>query len=332
MSPLVSILIPAYNSERWIADTIRSALAQTWARREIIIVDDGSRDRTGTVSRQFESRELKVLSQTNQGAAAARNAAFAAAQGELIQWLDADDFLSADKIALQVAALERGGSSRTLLSAEWGAFIHRPHRARFEPTALWQTQPPVDWLIRKLRDNLSMQTATWLVSRELTQAARVWDSRLLGDDDGEYFSRVVCASAEVRFVPGAKVYYRRAVPSLSYIGRSQKKLEAQFLALQLYLEHIQSLEKSPRVSEACVALLNEWRMSFYPERMDIYHQLESMAANLGGQLKAPEISWKYAPIRRCFGWEAAKQCQHQYNRCKTSLVRMCDGSLERLGF
>ena len=51
MTPLVSILIPAYNAERWIADTIRSALAQTWPRKEIIIVDDGSRDRTLSIAR-----------------------------------------------------------------------------------------------------------------------------------------------------------------------------------------------------------------------------------------------------------------------------------------
>ena len=331
MPPLVSILIPAYNSERWIADTIRSALAQTWTRREIIIVDDGSKDGTTAVVRRFESPELKLVSQPNQGAAAARNAAFALAQGDLIQWLDADDLLSPDKVMLQIAALERGGSARTLLSSGWGAFIHRPHRARFEQTALWGTLPPVEWLIRKLRDNLSMQTATWLVSRELTETAGSWDSRLLGDDDGEYFSRVVCASDEVRFVPGAKVYYRRAVPSLSYIGRSQRKLEAQFLALQLYLDHIQSLEKSPRVREACVALLNEWRMSFYPERADLFQKLKTMATALGGELQAPGISWKYAPIQKCFGWEAAKNCQHHYNRYKTSLTRLCDVGLERLG-
>ena len=55
MKPLVSILIPAYNAERWIGDTIRSALAQTWPRKEIIIVDDGSRDRTLSVAQQFAS-------------------------------------------------------------------------------------------------------------------------------------------------------------------------------------------------------------------------------------------------------------------------------------
>ena len=62
MKPLVSILIPAYNAERWIADTIQSALAQTWPRREIIVVDDGSRDRTLSIAQQFTFENRLVSS------------------------------------------------------------------------------------------------------------------------------------------------------------------------------------------------------------------------------------------------------------------------------
>jgi glycosyltransferase involved in cell wall biosynthesis len=87
MRPLVSILIPAYNAERWIADTIRSALAQTWEPKEIIVVDDGSQDRTFTIAQQFASKDVAVVTQRNQGAAAARNKALALSQGDYIQWL-----------------------------------------------------------------------------------------------------------------------------------------------------------------------------------------------------------------------------------------------------
>ena len=64
---LVSILIPAYNAGPWIAETLRSALAQTWPRKEIIVVDDGSTDDTVAVARQFECAELKVVSKRNEG-------------------------------------------------------------------------------------------------------------------------------------------------------------------------------------------------------------------------------------------------------------------------
>src|ERR1035437_3336855 len=90
VKPLVSILIPAFNAQDWITDTLRSAIAQTWDRKEIIVVDDGSRDQTLAIARRFESDDVRVVTQKNQGAAAARNKAFSLSQGEYIQWLDAD--------------------------------------------------------------------------------------------------------------------------------------------------------------------------------------------------------------------------------------------------
>src|SRR6266436_10021329 len=106
MPSLVSILIPAYNAEPWIADTVRSALAQTWPRKEIIVVDDGSRDETLSIAQQFASKTVSIVAQENRGAAAARNKALELCQGDYIQWLDADDLLAPDKVARQMEAAE----------------------------------------------------------------------------------------------------------------------------------------------------------------------------------------------------------------------------------
>src|ERR1700758_5505261 len=117
MKPLVSILIPAYNAEEWIADTIRSAIHQTWPHKEIIVVDDGSKDRTAEVARNFAPNEVTVVSKENEGAAATRNRALQICRGEYIQWLDADDLLSHDKIERQLAVLREGDGNRILLSS-----------------------------------------------------------------------------------------------------------------------------------------------------------------------------------------------------------------------
>ena len=208
MEPLVSILIPAYNAEEWITDTIRSATAQTWPRTEIIVVDDGSKDRTVAVAQQFASEKLLVVTKENQGAAATRNYGLKLSQGDYVQWLDAYELLAPDKIELQLAALKKSGDTRTLLSSSWGHFSYRAQRAQFVPHSLWQDLSPVDWLIKKMSENLHMQTATWLTSRELVEAAGPWDTRLLSDDDGEYFCRVLRASTGTHFVKEAKVFYR----------------------------------------------------------------------------------------------------------------------------
>ena len=250
MKPLVSILIPAYNAEEWIADTIQSAIAQTWHRKEIIVVDDGSTDRTAEVARRFASKEVAVVSKENQGAAATRNHALRLSQGDYIQWLDADDLLAPDKIERQLAALRESDSRRILLSSSWAYFNYRTQRARFVPTSLWQDLSPVEWLLRKMGENLHMQTATWLTSRELTEAAGPWDTRLLSDDDGEYFCRVLLASEGTRFAPEARVFYRITQSSrLSHIGASDRKKDAMLVSMKLHIQYLRSLEDSERVRE-----------------------------------------------------------------------------------
>src|SRR5439155_24592191 len=142
MTPLVSILIPAYNAQEWIADTVRSAIAQTWPRKEIIVVDDGSTDHTLAVARHFESHSVRVVTQTNQGAAAARNKAFSLSRGDYIQWLDADDLLSPDKVAHQMQAAGQTRDRRMLFSSPWAYFRFRPAKAKFIPTPLWSDLDP----------------------------------------------------------------------------------------------------------------------------------------------------------------------------------------------
>lgn len=330
MNPLVSILIPAYNAEVWIADTIESALAQTWPRKEIIVVDDGSTDRTLAVARRFASSQVLVTTRENRGASAARNEAFSLCQGDYIQWLDADDLLSSDKVASQMAARERGCRARTLLSSGYGYFRYRPRRAEFTPTALWRDLSPTEWLMTKMVENLHMQTATWLMSRELTEAAGPWDTRLLGDDDGEYFCRALLASDGVKFSPHGRVYYRISGPSrLSYLGGSSRKMEAQFLSMRMHIAYLRSLEDSPRVRAACVQYLQNWLIVFYPERMDIVREADRLAVDLGGRLETPRLSWKYGWVRALFGWGAAKRTQVFMRHLKAAVLRQWDKMLFR---
>jgi len=331
MKPLVSILIPAYNSEEWIGDTIRSAIAQTWERKEVIVVDDGSRDRTAEVARRFASKEVIVVSTENQGAAAARNHALQLSQGDYIQWLDADDLLAPDKIERQLAAVGEVEGKRILLSSPWAFFNYRTNCARFVPTSLCQDLSPVEWLLRKMGENLHMQTATWLTSRELTEAAGPWDTRLAVDDDGEYFCRVLLASEGTRFVPEARVLYRVTSSNrLSHIGMSDRKKDAMLLSMTLHIQSLRSLEESERVRKACMNYMQTWLDNFYPERPDIVAELQGLASQLQGHLRPPRLRWKYAWMKPIFGWKTAKHAQMVLPLLKASLVRRWDKAMYRL--
>jgi glycosyltransferase involved in cell wall biosynthesis len=116
---LVSAIIPAYNAERFVADAIRSAINQAGCEIEVIVVDDGSSDRTVEIARRFGDR-VRVISQANQGVAAARNAGIAAARGEYLAFLDADDAWLPQKCITQVGMLEE---SREAVAAGCGAVL-----------------------------------------------------------------------------------------------------------------------------------------------------------------------------------------------------------------
>jgi glycosyltransferase involved in cell wall biosynthesis len=328
MKPLASILIPAYNAGDWIAYTLQSATAQTWPRKEIIVVDDGSRDRTSEVARRFASKEVAVVSIRNQGAASARNHALRLCQGDYIQWLDADDLLAPDKIERQLAALQDTDSKRILLSSPWAPFYYRTRRARFVHNSLSQDLSPVDWLVRKMDENLHMQTATWLTSRELADLAGPWDTRLLSDDDGEYFCRVLLASEGTRFVPETGTFYR-VTPSnrLSSIGNSDRKKDAMLISMKLHIQYLRSLEESERVRKACLTYMRTWYHNFYPERPDIVAELQELAGQLDGRLETPRLRRKYAWMRPVFGWKAAKSAQEALPQLKSSFFRHCDKAM-----
>jgi len=330
-SPLVSILIPAYNAHEWIAESLHSAVEQTWHRKEIIVVDDGSTDRTVEVARRFESAEVKIVRQENQGAAAARNHALRLSQGDYIQWLDADDVLAPDKIERQLEAFGRGENRRKLLSSPWAYFYYRTRRAQFVPTSLWQNLSPVDWLLKKLGENLHMQPATWLTSRELIQAAGPWDTRLITDDDGEYFCRVLCASQGTVFVPDSRVFYRIvSAQRWSYVGNSDKRKNALLLSMKLHINCLRAMEDSDRVKEACLSYLQNWYDNFYPERPDIVAEVQAMAGELSGRLEPPHLRWKYAWMRPAFGWKVAKWAQRTLPYYRAALVGQWDKAMYKM--
>lgn len=331
MKTLVSILIPAYNAQQWIGHTLESAVAQTWPHKEIIVLDDGSTDRTPEIAGRFAPSGVTVVSTKNGGLSAAQNNAYKLCKGDYIQFLDADDLLAPDKIERQLGALTSSDSKRVLLSSPWAPFYYRTRNARFVRNAVWEDLTPVEWLLRKLGENLHMQNATWLVSRELAEAAGPWDETLQYDQDGEYFTRVLLASERTRFVPGTGIFYRvTGTNRISFIGNSDKKKESLLRSMKLHIHYLLALEDSERTRKASVTYLQNWYHNFYPERPDLVEELQAMAMQLNGRLEEPHIRWKYAWMKPIFGWETAKSAQTALPQFKSSCIRHWDKAMYRL--
>jgi glycosyltransferase involved in cell wall biosynthesis len=134
----ISIAIPAYNSEACLRETLESALAQTYAAHEILVVDDGSKDRTEEIARSFGDR-IRYIKQANQGIAGARNTAIREATGDWIAFLDHDDLILPQKLEKQVAVIEANPNLVVVYSAFTYLFLDgtTERRDAFPAKDLW---------------------------------------------------------------------------------------------------------------------------------------------------------------------------------------------------
>ena len=331
MAERVSILIPAYNAEKWIKKTVESALSQTWADKEIIVIDDGSTDRTFEVARAFDSDAVRVLTQDNVGAAATRNRCLGLASGDFIQWLDADDLLAPDKIAGQMKAAAEDRSDLVLYSSPHGVFYHRVGKARFVPNDLWQDLSPSDWLVTTMSKALWMHPAGWLVSRRLAEKAGPWDERLSMDDDGEYFARMVAASEKVRFVRESRCYYRQS--SFRQLSRNMSFRAGMSLVLsaELRIRTLMSLEDSDRARSAALAFLQARMPAFYPEGTAALEKLNAAASKLGGELVPPRLNRRARLMQRLFGPEWGRGLMICFRRLRMARAVKWDELMDRFG-
>lgn len=121
---LISVVIPCHNAEAWIGETLESVAAQRDVPLEVIVVDDGSTDNSVRIAESVGGRGVRVLRQTQQGVAAARNAGTEAAHGTFVQYLDADDVLAVGAIRARVTALQTSGAD--VAYSDWVRWERQP--------------------------------------------------------------------------------------------------------------------------------------------------------------------------------------------------------------
>jgi len=119
--PLISVIIPVYNGEKTIQETIESVFSQTFPDLELVVINDGSQDKTLEVVSSIQDPRLKVFSYPNAGVAASRNRGFLHSSGQFIAFLDADDLWTADKLEAQLKALQENPEAGVAYS--WSNFI-----------------------------------------------------------------------------------------------------------------------------------------------------------------------------------------------------------------
>jgi len=323
MKTLVSILIPCYNAKKWLAETLESALSQTWENIEIILVDDGSTDGSLAIAQQFESSKVKVISQLNQGASIARNLALKQAQGEFIQYLDADDLLSPRKIEDQVLLLQQSPAQMLAICGTVHFFDgQNPDNGIYEAgfPLLVDSDTPIGWLLNLFGANNNMagmvHPAAWLTPRQVADVAGVWDESLSLDDDGEYFARVVLTSNGIRRSDTALSYYRRYTTAISLSCQSSERHHLSALrAVDSKAHNILKLTNSAIAKKVLARAYMDRAILSYPDYPLISDLALKKVQEMGGTNWLPTMGGKQTElIKKLFGWKMARMINVSYRR------------------
>jgi glycosyltransferase involved in cell wall biosynthesis len=203
-SPLVTVIVPAYNYGKFIAETLRSVQKQTYQQWECIVVDDGSTDDTGAVVAGFVARDgrIKYVRQANLGLAAARNTGIANSAGDYLQFLDADDLLERRKLERQVEILEQHpqvdivfADARYFKTEAVGKLLF----SQDEENLPWVTNLSARGkeVLRRLVGNNIMVVNAPLLRRSVINDVGLFDGSVKGIEDWHYWVR--CAIAEKHF-------------------------------------------------------------------------------------------------------------------------------------
>lgn len=207
--PTVSIIIPTYNQDRFIAQTVESALAQTYPQTEVIVVDDGSADNTSAVLAEYGGR-IRHIYQENKGQSAARNTGIAASRGQYLLFLDGDDLIPPHKLELHVALLDAHPEFGLVYSgfqylSEDGTEILGEERPRKQGAVLEDL----------LRRTFTFPPGAAVIRRECLDRVGLFDEALKGPVDTDMYVRIAAAGYHFGYIEQPLLLYRVVRSSVS---------------------------------------------------------------------------------------------------------------------
>ena len=226
MNVKVSVIVPAYNGEKYIQAALESVVAQTYQNIEIIAVDDGSTDRTGEIIKSFGEKVI-CITQENKGLAAARNTGIRHATGEYISFLDADDVYVPEKINSQIIFLR----DHPMYDI---AYCHMFHFYDQEPEVLYRHKQtcPSGNVFENLLHAFFGQADTLLVPRLVFDEIGLFDEEFTFAEDWEMNIRIAQAGFTFGFMDTPLILMRISSDSWSGLGRQVENKQFQLLIFE----------------------------------------------------------------------------------------------------
>ncbi|HHP7246229.1 MAG TPA: glycosyltransferase [Elainellaceae cyanobacterium] len=235
--PLISVIIPMFNAENTIRETIDSVLQQTLTDFEIIVIDDGSTDASLDAVKHIHDSRIRVLSQPNSGAPASRNRGLAESTGEFIAFLDADDVWTPDKLAAQIDALQTNPDAAVAYS--WTQFIDESGQVLSSGRRITVSNDAYEKLLVM---NFLENGSNPLIRRPALAEIGGFDESLLSSQDRDLYLRL---AMRYRFVtvPKYQILYRMTSGSItSNLSRQERQalefVNRAFIQAPASLQHL----------------------------------------------------------------------------------------------
>jgi glycosyltransferase involved in cell wall biosynthesis len=279
---LVSVIIPAHNGEQFIGQAVESVLGQTYRPIELIVINDGSTDRTANVLQPY-LRNLRYIEQRNGGVAMARNRGLAMAQGEFIAFLDQDDWFAADKLAVQTACM-RTDRAVGMLHSSWHIGDEQGQiRGTIAP---WQTMLTLDlagWVQWK-----PVFLGAMLFRRDWLLRSGGFDSRWQQTNDVDLVLRLARLGCRAKWVQQATVCYRQHANNVSRQAL-QQAIELQqvldnFFASSNLPTVIRQLEPASRYQSLVWSAWRLYRNECVSEAIDYLNQSRQYTTQLRSEV------------------------------------------------
>ena len=235
---LVSIIIPNYNREVLVAETVQNMLDQDYPEKEIIVIDDGSTD--GSIARLKEFGDaIQLITQKNQGPGAARNNGLKIAKGKYIQFMDNDHLASKNKISSQMDCLHRRNADAVY--SPWGKFEIGDSKMILDGMVLQSKEIPSSAMLPALLEGWSTVLQTFMFRKEFLDKIGPFKTDVSYLEDIDYLVRIILNNAVMAFEAAPIVIYRNnSSDKLSATGAdSIKKSKAEAEFFNSYISHLQ---------------------------------------------------------------------------------------------
>lgn len=308
--PLVSVLIPLYNAEQYIEDTIIRLKKQTYPNIEVIIVDDHSTDKSLKIAQKYVSEQVHVYVNPKKGGNSARNYAFLQSRGEYVKFIDADDFCSDNMIKSQMERILSEGTRQTVVFSP--VRMYYPDGQLFVPPRGIDRDyvPSIELLLDIWRGKGFNCPHCHLMHRSLVNKVNGWNENIIKNQDGEFFARIYAAADKALAVDSEYAVWWQTGSGVS-TQMSLRAIESVCETHCIISDLIYSYRNDEETRKICGRFIGAYVFFNYPLIKPLLPQIETYCEKTNTVLYFPKQR-RISILKALLGWKIAAIIINKY--------------------